>query len=78
MPANRTFSLNYKVTDAEAFLRAAAERLVEQNAFETVEDARHDLRDDLDMAARVLLDPGELPGAEIFDSGASIDQPFAK
>jgi hypothetical protein len=74
MQIKRTFDLSFAVTDADALLQAAAERLVEQNAYDTVDDALSELNGDLDEAARVLLDPGALPGIEIFDSSCSPDR----
>jgi hypothetical protein len=73
MQIKRTFDLSFSVTDPEALLTAAAERLVEQNTYDSVDDALSELNGNLDEAARILLDPGQLPGIEIFDSSCSPD-----
>lgn len=63
------FSLFFKVADGAALIKAGRERLIEDGAVGDMAEACETIADDdYALAARMLLDPGSLPGIEIIDS----------
>lgn len=63
------FSLSFTVSDGKALIAAARQRCIDDGVEADMDGATEKVTDDdFCLAARILLDPGSLPGIDIIDS----------